>query len=77
MVSRLKGLLAVAPLWLSAADHYVTALIGWPPVAWIASRLAAATREAYRLARFGPASTRTDLQVVVYDAEIIEEHHRG
>lgn len=77
MVSRLEGLLAVARLWLSAADHYIAALAGWPPVAWIVSRLAAATREAYRLARFGPTSTCTDLQVIVYDGDIIEENHRG
>jgi hypothetical protein len=77
MVSRLKGLLAAAGLWLSAADHYVTARLGYPPAAWIISRLAAATRAAYRLGRYGPPSTRTDLAVIVYDGNIIEENHRG
>jgi hypothetical protein len=76
-VSRFRGLAAAARLWLSAADHYVTALIGCPPVAWIAARCAAATRAAYRLGRFGPPSTRTDLTVIVYDGDIIEENHRG
>jgi hypothetical protein len=77
MVSRSKAAAATARAVLSAPDHLVAALISLPPPGWLASRFAAAVRDTYRLARFGPVSTRTDLQVVVYDAEIIEEHHRG
>lgn len=77
MRSRLAGMAAVVRLHLSAVDHYVTARLGWPPVAWMTRRLAAVVREAYRLSRFGPPSTRTDLAVIVYDGDIIEEHHRG
>ena len=77
MVSRAKGLPATARALLSAPDHLVAALISLPPPSWLAARFAAALRDTYRLARFGPVSTRTDLQVIVYDAEIIEEHHRG
>lgn len=73
MVKCRRGIWAVVRLWTSAADHYVTALIGIPPIAWIAGRLAAATRAAYRLGRFGPPSTCTDLAVIVHDGEIIEE----
>ena len=77
MVSRTKGLLATTRTLLSAPDHLVAALISLPPFGWLAARFAAALRDTYRLARFGPASTRTDLQTIVYDAEIIEERHRG
>lgn len=75
MVSRLRGLLAALRLWLSAADHYITARLGHPPVTWVASRLAAATRQAYRLGRYGPPSTSTDLAVIVYDGVIEERNH--
>lgn len=77
MVSRTRGFLATARLLLSAPDHLVAALISCPPPGWLISRFAAAVREAYRSARFGPPSTRTDLAVIVYDGEITEEHHRG
>lgn len=76
MVRRIRGTWAVLRLWAGAADHYLTALAGIPPIAWITSRAAAATRAAYRLGRFGPPSTSTDLAVVVIDGDFIEEHHR-
>lgn len=77
MVSRPRAVASTLRAALSAPDHLVAALISLPPPGWLASRFAAALRDTYRLARFGPASTSTDLQVVVYDVEIIEEHHRG
>jgi hypothetical protein len=76
-IARLAGLLAVMRLLFSAADHYVTARLGRPPLAWVARQVAAAVREAYRLGRFGPPSTCTNLAVIVYDGEIIEEKTRG
>jgi hypothetical protein len=77
MRSRLAGLAAVARLVCSAADHYVTALVGLPPVAWITRQIVGAVRDAYRLGRFGPPSTCTDLAVIVYDGEILEEKTHG
>ena len=47
---RARGTLAVASLLLSALDHLVTALIGWPPVAWMARTIAAPIVEAWRAA---------------------------
>lgn len=72
MVSRTRSVLATARLLLSAPDHLIAALISLPPPGWLISRFAAAVRETYRLARFGPPSSRTDLAVIVYDGEIIE-----
>lgn len=77
MRARLRGLWAVVCLVASAADHYVTAQLGYPPLAWCIRRVAGVLRGTYRLARFGPPSTCTDLAVVVYDGDIIEENHRG
>lgn len=45
---RVRGTLAVASLLLSALDHLVTALIGWPPAAWMARTIAAPVTEAWR-----------------------------
>jgi hypothetical protein len=72
-VARLAGLLAVIRLLFSAADHYVTARLGWPPLAWVVRQVAAVVREAYRLGRFGPLSTRRELAVIVYEGEVLEE----
>jgi hypothetical protein len=78
MVSRARGLWAVIYLWIGAADHYLTALFGIPPVTWIVTRLAAATRAAYRLGRHGQPSRITVLAVHVIDGQIIEENrHHG
>lgn len=77
MRSRLHGLWAVVRLVASAADHYVTARLGYPPLAWCARRVAGVLRVTYRLVRFGPPSTRTDLAVIVYDGDIIEEDQHG
>lgn len=60
-------------LHLTGLDALLTALVGIPPIAWMARRIAAA----YRLARLGPASTCTDLAVIICDGEILEEDHRG
>jgi hypothetical protein len=54
---RMRGTLAVASLLLSALDHLVTALIGWPPVAWMARAIAAPITETWRTARRGPRRT--------------------
>lgn len=68
-----RGLTAVARLLLAALDALVTAAIGIPPIAWCARRLGGAIRDQYRLGRFGEPSTRTDLAVVVVDAEVLDE----
>lgn len=68
-----RGLAAVARLLLSALDALITAAIGIPPIGWCVRRLAGAIRETYRLGRFGEPSTRTDLAVIVVDAEIIDK----
>lgn len=47
---RARGILAVAALLLSALDHLVTALIGWPPIAWMARTIAAPIAAAWRSA---------------------------
>jgi hypothetical protein len=47
---RWRGTLAVALLLLSALDQLVTALIGWPPVAWMARTIAAPMAEAWQAA---------------------------
>lgn len=47
---RTRGALAVAALLLSALDHLVTALIGWPPVEWMARMIAEPIAEAWRSA---------------------------
>lgn len=77
MRSRLRGALAVVRLVAGAADHYITARLGYPPLAWCARRITAMLRQAYGLARFGPLSSPTDLPVIVYDGEIIEETDHG
>lgn len=72
-----RGLAAVARLLLSALDALITAAVGIPPIAWIARQLAGALRDQYRIGRFGEPSTRTDLAVVVVDAEIISDKQEG
>lgn len=57
-------------LLASAADHYVTALLGLPPLGWIVQQITG-------VLRYGPPSTSTDLAVIVYDGEIIEEKNDG
>lgn len=47
---RARGTLAVAALLLSAADHLFTALMGWPPVAYVTRRIAAPIGDAWRSA---------------------------
>jgi hypothetical protein len=47
---RARGVAAVAALLLSALDHLATALIGWPPAAYMARRVAAPIAEAWRAA---------------------------
>jgi hypothetical protein len=73
MRARLAGLHAVAVFLLSGLDALVTAAVGLPPVAWIVRQVAAVVREAYRLGRFGPLSTRRELAVIVYEGEVLEE----
>ena len=68
-----RGLLAVAVLVAGALDALVTAAIGVPPVAWTTRRLARLVRDAYRIGRYGPPSTCTDLAVVVPDGEVIDD----
>jgi hypothetical protein len=68
-----RGLAAFARLLLTALDALITAAVGIPPIAWCARRLGGAIRAQYRLGRFGEPSTRTDLAVVVVDAEILDE----
>jgi len=47
---RTRGTLAVAALLLSALDHLTTALIGWPPIAYVTRRIAAPVGDAWRYA---------------------------
>ena len=49
---RARGTLAVAALLLSGLDHLVTALIGWPPVAWLARTITAPLGDAWRAAAY-------------------------
>lgn len=72
-----RGLVAVARLLLSALDALITAAIGIPPIGWCARQIGALIRETYRLGRFGEPSTRTDLAVIVIDAEIISDKQEG
>jgi hypothetical protein len=73
-----RGLAAVARLFLTALDALITAAVGIPPIAWCARQVAALIRETYRIGRYGTPSDRTDLAVVVVDAEVIydEEDER-
>lgn len=61
-----------APIRLlaSAADHYITALLGLPPLGWVVRQVAG-------VLRYGPPSTSTDLAVVIVDGELIEEKNHG
>ena len=68
----LRGVVAVLVLFTSAADHYLSAAAGIPPIAWCTRQVAAVIREAYRLGRFGPPSERTDIEHHIVDAEIID-----
>lgn len=68
----LRGLTAVLVLFTSAADHYLTALAGIPPIAWCTRQVAGVIRDAYRSGRFGPPSTRTDIEHHIVDAEIVD-----
>jgi hypothetical protein len=52
---RTHGTLAVAALLLSAADHLFTALVGWPPLAWAARRIAAPIAATWRAAAWRSA----------------------
>jgi hypothetical protein len=68
----LRGVLAVVVLLTSAVDHYLTALAGTPTIAWCTRQVAGVIRDAYRLGRFGPPSTRTDIEPLIVDAEIVD-----
>jgi hypothetical protein len=67
------GLWAVVVLVTSAADHYLAALFGAPPLAWCTRQIAAVVRDAYRQGRFGPPSACTQVVQVIYDAEVIDD----
>jgi hypothetical protein len=71
--SVLRGLAAVAGLFLSALDALVTARIGIPRVAWCARWLGRTVATAYQLGRAGRPSACTDLQVLVYEFEVLDE----
>lgn len=68
----IRGLIAVLVLCTSAADHYLSALAGIPPIAWCTRQVAGVIRDAYRLGRFGPPSERTDIEHHIVDAEIVD-----
>jgi hypothetical protein len=68
----LRGLTAVLVLFTSAADHYLSALAGTHTVAWCTRQITTAIRETYRFGRYGPPSTRTDIQPIIIDAEIVD-----
>jgi hypothetical protein len=68
----IRGLAAVVALFTSAFDHLITAAAGIPPIAWCARQAAEVIRDTYRRGRFGPPSTRTDIEPVVIDAEVID-----
>jgi hypothetical protein len=71
----LRGLWAVVVLLAGAADHYVTALFGIPPLAWCARRIAGVIAETYRHGRYGPSSACTDVAFEatgVCDAEFVD-----
>ena len=55
---RVRGTLAVAALLLTALDHLLTALIGWPPVTWMARTIAAPIAETWRAAAWRAARRR-------------------
>ncbi len=69
----LRGLVAVLVLLISAVDALVTAAVGLPPIAWCVRRFAAVVRDAYRLGRFGPPSTCTDLESFVFEGVIVDD----
>jgi hypothetical protein len=73
--STLRGLAAVAIALLSALDAWVAAAIGTPPTGWWTRQAARVLTDAYRLGRYGTPSTCTELQVVVTDAEIVDEEN--
>jgi hypothetical protein len=50
-------------LLLSALDHLVTALIGWPPAAWMARTIAAPIRDTWRAAAWR-SSPRNPVSVI-------------
>lgn len=68
----LRGLTAVLVLFTSAADHFLAALAGIPTIAWCTRQVAAVIRETYRVARFGPYNTSTDIEHHIVDAEIVD-----
>jgi hypothetical protein len=68
----LRGLAAVLVLFTSAADHYLTALAGIPPIAWCTRQVAGVIRDAYRAGRFGPPSTRTDIEPIIIVGEVVD-----
>jgi hypothetical protein len=62
---RTHGTIAVAALLLSALDHLTTALIGWPPVAYMARRVAAPIAAAYRSAAWRSTPIRPTAIVTI------------
>jgi hypothetical protein len=60
---RTHGTIAVAALLLSALDHLVTAVIGWPPVAYMTRRVAAPIADAWRAAAWR-SSPRAPIAII-------------
>jgi hypothetical protein len=52
---RARGTVAVAALLLTALDHLATAVIGWPPIAYMTRRVAAPIADAWRAAAWRTA----------------------
>jgi len=68
----LRGVVAVAALFLSAGDALLSAATGIPPVAWCVRQFAAVVREAYRLGRFGAPSGSTEVERVVVEGVVVD-----
>jgi hypothetical protein len=69
----LRGLVAVAALFLSGLDALVSAATGFPPVAWCVRQVATLVRDAYRLGHIGVPSESAEVERVVVEGEIVDE----
>lgn len=72
-MNRLRDAWAVTVVLAAAADDLVTSWFGTRPIRWHARRLARMAREIYRLAVYGEPSDSVEVELKIYDPELLEE----
>lgn len=66
----LRGAWAVVALVLLVADRLATAVVGVPPISWMARRAAAVLAAAYRRARHGATWPAAPIEVSIVDGHV-------